>query len=162
MRTKTTLKTSIREVRKARGFTLKDLAQALGTTPQSVQRMETGTMTVSVAWLAKFAKALDLEPYELLPHPETQLTPERLFLKSLSDAVIYNRRHAPELDDVPLVMMEAVGKLSGVLLECRKGLRPWGDAYAQALAVAAAAMRIGVDGEKLRASAAPKLVENAA
>jgi transcriptional regulator with XRE-family HTH domain len=151
-------KTLIREVRKARGFTLKDVALAINTTPQSIQRMETGGMTVSMEWLYLIAQAMGVDPYELLPHPEADATPERLFVKRLSDAVIYYRRSVPALDDVPLVLMEAVGKLSGLMLECKKGLRPWDDAYAQALAVAACAMRIGVDGDSKR----PKLVEDAA
>jgi transcriptional regulator with XRE-family HTH domain len=157
------IKTMIRETRKARGFTLKNLARAIGTTPQTIQRLETGNMTVSLEWLHRIAKALSIQPYELLPHPDAEATPERLFLKCLSDALIYSRRHVPMLDDMPLVMMEAVGNLSCLMLECRKGLRPWDDAYAQALAVAACAMRVAIDGEERRGEKpGPKLVENAA
>lgn len=155
-------KTRIREVRKARGFTLKQLAAKIGTTPQTCQRLETDNMTVSLNWLYAIASALDIEPYQLLPHPQEETTPEGAFVKCLRDAVIYNRRHVPSPEDVPLVMMEALGKLSGLIVECRKGLRPWDDAYAQALAVAAGAMRIAVDGGKTRAGAGRELMETAA
>jgi transcriptional regulator with XRE-family HTH domain len=163
MRTPSPIKTMIRETRKARGFTLKSLAHVAGTTPQTIQRLETGNMTVSLEWLHRLAKAMDIQPYELLPHPDAEATPERLFLKCLGDAVIYSRRHVPMLDDAPLMMLEAVGKMAGLMLECRKGLRPWDDAYAQALVVAAAAMRVAIDGEEMRAEKpGPKLVEDAA
>jgi len=45
--------TRIREVRRARGMTLDEVAQACTppTTPQTVGRLETGMRTVSVGWL---------------------------------------------------------------------------------------------------------------
>lgn len=139
-------KTRIREVRKARGYTLKALAEAIGTTPQTIQRLETATMNVSMAWLTRIGAEFGLKPYELLPHPDSDATPDRAFLNALANAVIHNRRAVPAIEDVLPAMLESLGKLSGLNLECRKGLRPWDDAYEQALAVAAAAMRIGVDG----------------
>lgn len=148
--------TRIRELRKARGFTQRELGVAVGTTPQTIQRMETDNMTVSMRWMERIAEALGVKPYELLPSPETDQSPEAVFLRMLGDALIYNRRHVPAFDDVPLTMLEAVGRLSGLILECRKGLRPWDDATAEAIAVAAGAMRLGVDGGKAR-GAVPKL-----
>lgn len=141
--------TRIREIRKARGYTLKVLADAIGTTPQTIQRLETATMNVSMTWLARIGNEFGLKPYELLPHPDTDVTPDRAFLNALANAVIHNRRAVPAIEDVLASLLESLGKLSGLNLECRKGLRPWDDAYEQALAVAAAAMRIGVDGRGL-------------
>jgi transcriptional regulator with XRE-family HTH domain len=45
--------TRIREVRRARGMTLDDVAKACAppTTPQTIGRLETGMRTVSVGWL---------------------------------------------------------------------------------------------------------------
>lgn len=142
--------TRIREIRKARGFTLKELADKAKTTPQTIQRLETANMTVSMAWLEKIGRALDVPPYDLVPRPSTGATPERDFVDALGHALIRNRRMVPALEDVPLALMESVGSLSGLSLESRKGLRPWSDVLDAALAVAAAAMRIGVDGKTVR------------
>jgi transcriptional regulator with XRE-family HTH domain len=58
--------TSIRAIRKQRGLTLQQLADAVGTTPQTIQRLETGNMSVSVDWLERIAGALGLAPADLL------------------------------------------------------------------------------------------------
>ena len=60
------MQTRIREFRKLRGMTLKELADKVRTTPQTVQRLETDHMTVSVDWLDKFARALFVEPADLI------------------------------------------------------------------------------------------------
>jgi transcriptional regulator with XRE-family HTH domain len=57
-----TVGTRIRKVRKARGLTLKDVSQGMGTTMQTLQRLEVGTMTLSVEWIEKIANALDVDP----------------------------------------------------------------------------------------------------
>jgi transcriptional regulator with XRE-family HTH domain len=60
--------TRIREVRRARGMTLDDVARQCEppTTPQTIGRLETGTRTVSVGWLNRIAKALDVEAQDLV------------------------------------------------------------------------------------------------
>jgi len=60
--------TRIREVRRARGMTLDDVARRCDppTTPQTVGRLETGTRTVSVGWLNRIAKALGVEAQDLV------------------------------------------------------------------------------------------------
>ncbi|MHA1523558.1 MAG: helix-turn-helix domain-containing protein [Alphaproteobacteria bacterium] len=60
------MRTSIRQIRKRRGMTLKELALRVGTTPQTVQRLETANMTVSTDWLERIAQALDVRPIDLL------------------------------------------------------------------------------------------------
>lgn len=60
------MQTRIREFRKLRGMTLKELAEKISTTPQTVQRLETANMTVSTDWLEKIARALLVEPADLL------------------------------------------------------------------------------------------------
>lgn len=47
-------------------MTLKELAERIGTTAQTVQRLETANMTVSTDWLEKIARALDVEPADLI------------------------------------------------------------------------------------------------
>jgi DNA-binding XRE family transcriptional regulator len=65
--------TRIREVRRARGMTLDDVARRCDppTTPQTVGRLETGTRTVSVGWLNRIAKALGVEAQDLVEGGET-------------------------------------------------------------------------------------------
>src|SRR5438132_7499652 len=60
--------TRIREVRRARGLTLEDVANRCEppTTPQTIGRLETGTRTVSVGWLNRIAKALDVDAADLV------------------------------------------------------------------------------------------------
>ncbi len=64
--------TRIREVRRARGMTLDDVARACdpATTPQTIGRLETGTRTVSVGWLNRIAAALGVDAADLVDHPD--------------------------------------------------------------------------------------------
>lgn len=65
------LSTRIRELRKARGFTLQQLADQAGTTAQTIQRLETDNMSVSVDWLQRIAPALGVSPAGLLEEANT-------------------------------------------------------------------------------------------
>ena len=60
--------TRIREVRRARGMTLDDVARRCDppTTPQTIGRLETGTRTVSVGWLNRIARALGVDAQDLV------------------------------------------------------------------------------------------------
>ena len=60
--------TRIREVRKAKGMTLEDVANRCvpATTAQTIGRLETGTRTVSVGWLNRIAEALGVDAGELV------------------------------------------------------------------------------------------------
>ena len=64
--------TRIREVRRARGMTLDEVAQACAppTTPQTVGRLETGMRTVSVGWLNRIAAALGVTAADLVDSPD--------------------------------------------------------------------------------------------
>src|SRR5918998_1127445 len=64
--------TRIREVRRARGMTLDDVARACDppTTAQTIGRLETGMRTVSVGWLNRIAAALGVDAADLVEHPE--------------------------------------------------------------------------------------------
>lgn len=66
------LRTRIRELRKARKLTLKDLAARVGTTPQTIQRLETANMTVSTDWLERLAAALQVAPLDLVEDESRQ------------------------------------------------------------------------------------------
>jgi transcriptional regulator with XRE-family HTH domain len=65
--------TRIREVRRARGLTLDDVAKRCDppTTAQTIGRLETGARTVSVGWLNRIAKALGVEAQDLVEGGES-------------------------------------------------------------------------------------------
>jgi len=64
--------TAIREVRRAKGLTLEEVAQRCvpPTTAQTIGRLETGTRTVSVGWLNRIAAALGVDAADLVQLPE--------------------------------------------------------------------------------------------
>lgn len=69
--------TRIRDVRRARKMTLQDVADRCDppTTPQTIGRLETGIRTVSVGWLNRIAKALDVDAADLVTLPEREDIP---------------------------------------------------------------------------------------
>lgn len=56
----------LRALRKNRGLTLQDVAKRCGTTPQTIQRLETASMTLSLAHLERLCQAMDIEAFQLL------------------------------------------------------------------------------------------------
>jgi len=64
--------TAIREVRRAKGLTLEDVAARCEppTTAQTIGRLEMGTRTVSVGWLNRIAAALGVDAADLVKLPE--------------------------------------------------------------------------------------------
>lgn len=64
--------TAIREVRRAKGLTLDEVAARCSppTTPQTIGRLECGTRTVSLPWLNRIAAALDVAPSDLVRLPD--------------------------------------------------------------------------------------------
>lgn len=107
--------TRIREVRKARGMTLAEVAAACEppTTAQTIGRLETGMRTVSVGWLNRIAKALDVEAAELVTLPERVDVPVAAVLNG--EGIIAPRRTtalippAPSTTSVGVTVESAVG-----------------------------------------------------
>lgn len=64
----------IRDVRKAKNMTLADVAAACDppTTAQTIGRLETGMRTLSLGWLRRIAKALDVAPGVLVRGEEIE------------------------------------------------------------------------------------------
>ncbi len=67
----------IRDIRKDKGLTLADLAEACEpkTTAQTIGRLETGMRNLSLKWMERIAKALEVDP-ELLVRSETSDQPQ--------------------------------------------------------------------------------------
>ncbi|MFM2100387.1 MAG: hypothetical protein RLZZ366_1926 [Pseudomonadota bacterium] len=76
--------TAIREVRRAKGLTLAEVAALCtpATTAQTIGRLETGTRTVSVIWLNRIAKALGVEAGDLVTLPQRADLPVAAILSS--------------------------------------------------------------------------------
>lgn len=69
--------TRIRDVRKAKGLTLEEVAARCvpPTTAQTIGRLETGTRTVSVKWLNRIAEALAVTASDLVDLPDSASVP---------------------------------------------------------------------------------------
>lgn len=67
----------IRDIRKEKGWTLADLAEACDppTTAQTIGRLETGMRNLSIKWMDRIAAALTIEP-ELLIRSEAGAHPQ--------------------------------------------------------------------------------------
>lgn len=74
------MQTRIREIRKRRGMTLQQVADLVRTTPQTVQRLETANMTVSMDWLARLAQALGVAPSALIADETSRPIPLLAYL----------------------------------------------------------------------------------
>src|SRR5436305_6163939 len=87
--------TRIREVRRARGMTLDDVARKCDpqTTPQTIGRLETGARTVSVGWLNRIAKALGVEAADLVTLPARDDVP-------VAATLDHDGAHAPRREGV--------------------------------------------------------------
>lgn len=55
----------MREIRIAKSLKIREAAELLGTTVQTVSRLENAEMTLSVRWIEKFCTALDVMPSAL-------------------------------------------------------------------------------------------------
>lgn len=114
--------TSIREVRRAKGMTLDDVARACvpPTTAQTIGRLETGTRTVSVGWLNRIAHALGVTAADLVTLPDR---PD-IAVAALLDA---DGAHAPRRA-ATLTIPRAEPGLIGVLVTGSLGEYRTGDA----------------------------------
>ena len=74
--------TRIREVRRAKGMTLDDVAKRCEpmTTAQTIGRLETGTRTVSIGWLNRIAQALGVTAADLVDLPGKEHIPVAAYL----------------------------------------------------------------------------------
>jgi phage repressor protein C with HTH and peptisase S24 domain len=61
------METKLRTLRRARGLTLEQLAEAAGTSHQQILRLERGERRLTVDWMVRLAPPLGVEPKDLLP-----------------------------------------------------------------------------------------------
>lgn len=107
--------TRIRDVRKARGLTLADVAAACDppTTPQTIGRLETGMRTVSIDWLERIAAAMDVPASSLVTMPDRADVPVAALIGS-------NGADAPERTRT-LAPPQPQGDLIGLVVETAQG-----------------------------------------
>ncbi len=96
------METRIREYRKMRRMTLQELADRIGTTPQTVQRLETANMTVSTDWLERFANVFGVHPADLIRGGRTREIP---MLGALGNGAVLRSVNGLDIDafnpDIP-------------------------------------------------------------
>ena len=114
----------VREVRRAKGLTLLDVAQRCDppTTAQTIGRLETGTRTLSLGWLNRIAGALGVDASELVQLPDQQELPVAAHLG-------VDGAHAPTKADVmvaPRLMGEMIGlRVIDSIGDYRRGDEIW-------------------------------------
>ncbi|MEO1648048.1 MAG: helix-turn-helix transcriptional regulator [Pseudomonadota bacterium] len=111
----------IREIRKAKGLTLADLAAACepATTAQTIGRLETGMRTLSVKWMDRIGAALGVDPQSLV-RSETQERPRIVAQLSLDEATslatpreaVLPHELAQGPGEAPMIVMEVTEAVS--------------------------------------------------
>ena len=116
--------TRIREVRRAKGLTLLDVAERCApvTTAQTIGRLETGTRTVSVGWLNRIAAALDVTAGDLVELPDHADLPVAAILDN--DGVNAPRRASCAAPPIPAPGMVAI-QVETTVGEYRAGDTIW-------------------------------------
>lgn len=139
----------IRAHRKRKGMTLKQLAEAIGTTPQTVQRVETENMTVSLVWLDKIAAALNIPAHALLGSNAGRIatTPDELFIEAMLEELGRSRYNMPANAQAMARIAKAFGELSDALLDWQIGVAKIEKVERAAATMAALVMRIALDGD---------------
>ena len=71
------MQSRIRDVRRAKGLTLADVAERCSppTTAQTIGRLETGTRVLSLIWINRIASALGVDSSDLVQLPDQQHLP---------------------------------------------------------------------------------------
>lgn len=116
--------TRIRDVRRAKRLTLQEVAARCDppTTAQTIGRLETGLRTVSVGWLNRIAKALGVEPSELVTLPDRADVPVAAVLRA--DGVTAPGKVAVLLPPAPSAAMVGL-KVEVTQGEYRAGDQLW-------------------------------------
>ncbi|MEP3420185.1 MAG: helix-turn-helix transcriptional regulator [Erythrobacter sp.] len=120
----------IREIRKAKGLTLADLAEACDppTTAQTIGRLETGMRNLSINWMDRIGTALGVDP-EILVRSDEQPRAQVVAELGLSDPealsapreAILPTEMAAQSDDSPMLVLEVTASVG----EYRPGDMVW-------------------------------------
>ena len=118
------MQSRVREVRKAKGLTLAELAARCKppTTAQTIGRLETGTRTLSLGWLNRIAAGLGVDSSELVQLPDQEMLPVAAVLRD-------DGAHAPTRPE-NMVVPNIGGNMTGLRIaagigEYRRGDELW-------------------------------------
>lgn len=108
------MKNRIAILRKERGLTLTALAAAAGTTKSQIQKLERGDRRLSLEWMERLARAMQIKISDLLPVNETgcQHGPAETEILKIT-------RQLPEEDR--LVLVQVAKELMGTLRRMEGG-----------------------------------------
>jgi transcriptional regulator with XRE-family HTH domain len=131
------MQSRIRDVRKAKGLTLADVAARCkpATTAQTIGRLETGMRVLSLIWINRIADALGVDSSDLVALPDQQYLPVAAILGD-------DGTHAPTKEErimVPNIGGSMIGlRIAATSGEYRRGDELWmeqlqPDAFATAL-----------------------------
>jgi len=118
------MQSRIRDVRRAKGYTLADVAARCKpkTTAQTIGRLETGTRVLSLIWINRIADALGVESSDLVALPDQQYLPVTAVFGE-------DGTHAPTKEErimVPSVRTNMVGlRIASSTGEYRRGDELW-------------------------------------
>ena len=118
------MQSRIRDVRKAKGLTLADVAARCKpeTTAQTIGRLETGTRVLSLIWINRIADALGVDSSDLIALPDQQYLPVAAVLQD-------DGTHAPTKEErimVPNVGGSMMGmRIATATGEYRRGDELW-------------------------------------
>ena len=118
------MQSRIRDVRRAKGLTLSDVAERCNppTTAQTIGRLETGMRVLSLIWINRIADALGVESNDLVALPDQQFLPVAAVLHE-------DGSHAPTKEErimVPNVGGNMVGlRIAAATGEYRRGDELW-------------------------------------
>ncbi len=118
------MQSRIRDVRKAKGLTLADVAERCNppTTAQTIGRLETGMRVLSLIWINRIADALGVDSSDLVALPDQQ------FL-SVAAVLHEDGTHAPTKEErimVPNIGGSMVGlRIAVAMGEYRRGDELW-------------------------------------
>jgi transcriptional regulator with XRE-family HTH domain len=87
-------------LRHAKGLSLSNLAEAVGTTKAQIQKLERGDRRLSLDWMDKVARALGVKMSDLLPSEEVACQHD-----AAEAAILGIISHLPESDKAILVQM---------------------------------------------------------
>jgi transcriptional regulator with XRE-family HTH domain len=118
------MQSRIRDVRRAKGLTLADVAERCkpATTAQTIGRLETGTRVLSLIWINRIAAALGVDSSDLVALPDQQYLPVAAVLQD-------DGTHAPTKEErimVPNVSGAMVAmRIAAATGEYRRGDELW-------------------------------------
>ena len=95
----------IAEIRRARGLTMEQLGDLIGTGPTTVNKLEKGERKLHIAWMRKIAAALNVTPADLLLERDNPSRPHDVPLSAEERELIEAYRGVPRKNRARILRM---------------------------------------------------------